>query len=453
MKILKTVILIIGFVLLVWFNMPENVPVNFTVAGKEVSFTINPPSLNFQMGSNHIQRDFRTQFGLDLRGGSRLVFQADTSELKDADVEEALESSRNIIEQRVNYFGISEPSIRTIKSQGKYLISVELPGVQDVQSAVSLIGSTAQLSFREEEESTEEAELATDSAQFLFENLTKETGLTGEHVEKATVQFDPQSGEPTVVLTFTPEGGQMFKEITERNIGKPVGIFLDNIPVSVPTVQQAIADGTAVISGGFTVDMAKSLAIAINSGALPVPVQLVEQQNVGPSLGEIELRASLFAGIVGIVMVMFFMIMVYGRLGIIACVALTLYALISHAIFRFIPVVLTLPGLAGFILSIGMAVDANVLIFERIKEEVRKGREFRAAIRVGFSRAFEAIKDANVTTLLVMFVLFNPLNWEFLPQYGLVRGFALTLSIGVLTSLFTGVFVTKRLIQMFYKKK
>jgi preprotein translocase subunit SecD len=216
-------------------------------------------------------------------------------------------------------------------------------------------------------------------------------------------------------------------------------------------VQQKIADGSAVISGSFTTDEAKKLAIAINSGALPLPIQLIEQRNIGPSLGADDVQKSVIAGGIGLFMVCFFMIGYYGKLGVIATGALALYGMLSFAMFRAIPIVLTLPGIAGFILSIGMAVDSNILIFERIKEEQRKGRDFKTAIRLGFGRAFDAIKDANITTMLVAFILFNPLNWDFLPQFGMVRGFALTLGIGVATSLFTGVVITKRLIQTFYK--
>jgi preprotein translocase subunit SecD len=266
------------------------------------------------------------------------------------------------------------------------------------------------------------------------------------------VVFSHETGEPQVQLEFTPEGAQKFADITRRNVGKPVGIFLDQMLLQAPIVQQPILNGNAVISGNFTVEDAKRQVVAINSGALPVPIALVEQRSIEPTLGQREVTMNLFAGIIGILIVMLFMILYYGRLGLIACGALLIYGLVSMAIFRAIPIVLTLPGIAGFILSIGMAVDSNILIFERIKEELRKGREFNNAVRLGFGRAMDAIKDANITTLLVAFILFNPLNWEFLPQFGLVRGFALTLAIGVLISLFTGIFITRRLIRIFYKE-
>jgi len=239
----------------------------------------------------------------------------------------------------------------------------------------------------------------------------------------------------------------------KRNVGKPIGIFLDQLPLSAPTVQQTISGGEAVITGNFTVDEAKKLAISINAGALPVPIILREMKNIGPTLGQKQVQQSVLAGGVGLSAVIIFMIGYYGILGVIASGALLIYGLLSFAIFKTVPVVLTLSGIAGFILSIGMAVDANILIFERIKEEIRRGKKFDSAVRIGFTRALSAIKDANITTLLVSFILFNPLNWSFFPQFGVVRGFALTLGIGVLTSLFTGVVVTKRLIEMFYKDK
>jgi preprotein translocase subunit SecD len=280
-----------------------------------------------------------------------------------------------------------------------------------------------------------------------------ETKLTGTHIKKASVDFNQQDGKPQVALSFNDEGAKLFGEITQRNVGKPLAIVVDNSLISAPTVQQAILDGNAVITGNFTVDEAKKLAISINSGALPLSIKLVEEKNIGPTLGANEVKKSVYAGGIGLSAVLIFMVLFYGKLGLIASLALIIYGLISYAIFRTIPVVLTLPGVAGFILSIGMAVDSNILIFERIKEELRKGREFDIAFRLGFGRAIDAIKDANITTLLVSFILFNPLNWEFLPQFGMVRGFALTLAIGVATSLFTGVVITKRLISMFYKVK
>lgn len=439
MKILKILITVLLFLFIIWIDLPENFHL--------VNYTINPPVISVELFGFKIRKEFKTHLGLDLKGGSHLVFEADTSKVAPSDLQDALNSARDIIEKRINYFGVSEPVVQLLKSGDKYRISVDLPGITEISQAIALIGKTAQLSFKEE--ATVEAKVATTTP--LLARLTKDTGLTGKHIKKAQVTFDPQTGKPQVALSFNKEGVKLFSEITSRNVGKPVAIVIDGILISAPTVQQPITDGNAVITGNFTINEAKKLAIAINSGALPLPIKLVEQRNIGPTLGENEVKKSVYAGVVGLLMVLFFMVVYYRKLGVIASIALIIYGLISLAIFRLIPVVLTLPGVAGFILSIGMAVDANILIFERIKEEQRAGKEFDIAIKLGFGRAIDAIKDANITTLLVAFILFNPLNWEFLPQFGMVRGFALTLAIGVATSLFTGVVITKRLIAMFYK--
>lgn len=433
-------------ILLVWMCLPENVPVRFKVQKKEVNFTINPLTIDLHLFGTEIKKEFRTKLGLDLKGGSSLVFEADTSKVKAADLQDALVSARDIIERRVNMFGVSEPQVQTVKAGNNYRISVDLPGIEDVSQAVSLIGQTAQLRFMAEGNFDQKEATTTP----LIFRLNKDTGLTGRDIKKASVTFDQQTGQPQVALQFSDAGAKLFGDITAKNIGKPIGIFLDYTPLSAPTVQQAITGGSAVITGNFTLDEAKQLSIAINSGALPLPIKLVQQRNIGPTLGAIEIKKSVVAGAFGLLMVLIFMMGYYGKLGFIASLALGIYGLISFALFRAIPVVLTLPGVAGFILSIGMAVDSNILIFERIKEEQRKGKTFNTAVRLGFGRAIDAIKDANITTLTVAFILFNPLNWEFLPQFGMVRGFALTLGIGVATSLFTGVVITKRLIAAFY---
>jgi preprotein translocase subunit SecD len=447
MKAFKIIILVIIAALLIWIDFPENVPVHFQLGKLKVNTKLQPLSIHKNIVGLSINKDFVTKLGLDLQGGSQLVFNLDTSKVKPEDIQDAVNSAHDVIERRVNLYGVSEPLIQTLKSNNTYRISVDLPGISNVSEAVSLIGQTAQLSFKE---ATAGANLATSSATIF--DLNKDTGLTGKDIKKATVVFSQQNGEPQVSLQFTPHGAELFGEVTQRNIGKQVGIFLDYFPISAPVVQQAITDGNAVISGNFTTEDANKLAIAINSGALPLPIHLIEQRNIGPTLGAMEVHKSIVAGTVGLLMVMLFMAAYYGRLGFIACGALLIYGLISFAIFRAIPIVLTLPGVAGFILSIGMAVDSNILIFERIKEERRKGRDFDVAIKLGFGRAIHAIKDANITTLIVAFILFNPLSWEQLPQFGLIKGFALTLAIGVATSLFTGLVITRRLITIFYKK-
>lgn len=445
---MKIIIFFLISLLIIWIDLPENYPIKLKVGNFKIDYKIYPLNLDLKVAGLRVKKDFKTHYGLDLKGGSHLVFETDVAKLKKEDIVDAINSARDIIERRVNFFGVSEPVVQTIKSGTKFRIIIDLPGITNVEQAVQLIGQTAQLNFREEANS--DAKVATNTPVFLL--LTKDTGLTGRHIKKAIVTFDDQTGKPEVALSFTSEGSRIFEKVTKKNIGKPVGIFLDNVPISIPNVQQEISGGNAVITGNFTVEDAKNLSIAINSGALPVPIRLIEQRNIGPSLGQEQIEKSVFAGLIGLAMVLIFMIIYYQKLGVIAALALIIYGLISLSIFRTIPVVLTLSGIAGFILSIGMAVDSNILIFERIKEELRKGKDFEVAIRLGFGRAIDAIKDANITTLLVAFILFNPLNWDFLPQFGLIRGFALTLAIGVATSLFTGVVITKRLINVFYKK-
>lgn len=430
MKFFKWLLFVLITSGVIWINLPSRV-------GKQ------------PVGELFGQKYFKTHLGLDLKGGSHFVFQADTSGVKPQDLEDAINSSRNIIERRVNFFGVSEPSVQTLKVGNAYRITVDLPGVENAAEAVGLIGQTAQLSFREE--MPLDPQMATLAA--LMKAYNPKPVLTGKDVDKASVVYDPNTGKPQVQLLFTKEGERKFGELTGKNVGKQIGIFIDQQILSAPVVEQQIAGGTAVITGTFTLEDAKQLSVAINSGALPLPIKLVEQRSIGPTLGAVEIQKSIYAGAVGLTAVMLFMILYYGRLGVIACIGLIIYGALSYAVFRAIPVTLTLSGIAGFILSIGMAVDSNILIFERIKEETRRGRDRRSAIRLGFGRAIDAIKDANITTLLVAFILFNPLNWDFLPQFGLVRGFALTLAIGVVMSLFTGVIVTKKLIEVFYKVK
>lgn len=473
---ISTLLLALFLFLAVWINLPAGYPIKFELGSLKVDRVIQPPVIDGVLFGRPIHKEFETKLGLDLRGGSHLLFEADVSKIPAADREDALIAARDVIERRVNFFGVSEPQVQTIHSGAFQRISVDLPGLDDVQQAVGLIGTTAQLEFQEQVSASEAAVLdkqkelrakltASDSGAIVdpqeqimdFLARFKPSGLNGSHIKKASVQYGGgQSADvgPHVQLQFNKEGAKLFEEVTGRNIGKPLGIFLDGYPVTnPPVVQQRITGGEAVITGKFSVEEAKQLAIAINSGALPIPIKLIEQRNVGPSLGKESIEKSIFAGLLGLSSVIIFMIVYYRKLGLIAAVGLAIYGVISLAIFRAIPIVLTLPGVAGFILSVGMAVDANILIFERIKEEERKGKRFSVAMNLGFGKAMDAIKDANIATLLVAFILFNPLNWEFFPQFGLIRGFALTLAIGVITSLFTGIFITKRLMEAVFRHR
>ena len=387
----------------------------------------------------YIALKFDLKLGLDLAGGSHLVFEADTSKIPAERRITAIQGVRDVIERRVNFFGIAEPSVVTSEFEGKDRIIVELPGVSDTKQAVYLIGKTAQLSFAEVKESSPSAVLMP-------------ANLTGADLSSAEVVFDRNTGKPSISIQFTKEGGEKFAAITKRNVGKQLPIILDNEIIQQPVVQEEILGGAAQITGNYTLEEAKQVAVQLNAGALPVPVSLVEERTVGATLGESSVKQSILAGLVGIVMVSLFMIASYRTLGLIAVVGLAIFATITLALYKIIPVTLTLPGIAGFMLSIGMAVDSNILIFERFKEEKLK-RLIPDALEVSFGRAWDSIRDANVATLVTAFILANPLDWKFLNISGPVRGFAITLALGIIISLFTGIFVSRNLLRMFVKQK
>lgn len=418
-------------------SAPKNYPFHLKLLGKEINFVISSPTLKF----GKFQRDLTIKQGLDLQGGVEVLLEADMSQLELADKKNAIESAREVISRRVDLYGVSEPVIKTIVSGDSYRISVALPGVNNTKEALDLIGSTAQLDFREAPPGTEAASILS----YL------PTGLTGKDLKKAAAIFDPQTSKPAVSMQFTKEGGEKFALITERNIGKQLAIFLDGYPISAPTVSSRIDGGDSIINGQFTLEEAKNLAVTLNAGALPVPIKIIKQSTVDPTLGKESVAASLKAGGVGLATVALFMIMNYGSLGVVSVIGLIIYGLLTLTLYKLIPITITSPGLAGFILSIGMAVDSNILIFERMKEELRKGRQWHEAMELGFGRAWDSIKDANIATLITTFILFNPLDWTFLNSSGMVRGFALTLFLGVVLSLFTGIFVTRNLLRVFTK--
>lgn len=418
-----------------------SLPRDFSVFGKQITL----PSINIHIGKFSFVREIKTHLGLDLAGGSRLVFEADTENVSQDKKENALLGVRNIIENRVNMFGISESTVQTSNFEGKDRIVVELPGISDTASAIDLIGKTAQLVFAEVKVSTP-AGSATPSA------TLSPTNLTGADLKYAQVDFEGNTGSPVISLEFTEEGGNKFSEITEKNIGLELPIILDNQIISAPVVDEKIVGGKAQISGSFTVEEAKKLAIQLNAGALPVPVNLIEQKTIEATLGALSVKQSIVAGVVGLIMVGLFMILTYGKLGIVADVGLFVFTMLSIALYKLIPITLTLPGIAGFMLSIGMAVDSNILIFERFKEEKLK-RNIPDALEVSFGRAWDSIRDANVATIITSLVLMNPMDWQFLPSSGPVRGFAITLLIGVILSLFTGIYVSRNLLRIFIKER
>lgn len=376
--------------------------------------------------------------GLDLLGGTHLVYQADLSSAPD-NKSDAMEGIRDVIERRVNYFGVSEPLVQI---SGSDRLIVELAGIKDVNQAIQLIGETPFLEFKEQKPDFQTIVDAQIKGEKLKEDPFQSTGLSGKHLERAQLIFENQLSTPQVSLKLNGDGAKLFEEITKRNVGKRVAIYLDGIPISVPVVQEPIVTGQAVISGQFTAESAKLLATRLNSGALPVGIKLISQQTVGASLGAQSLAKSLKAGAWGLVLVALYMILFYRLPGIVSVIALFIYVLIVLSVYKFLPVTLSLAGIAGFILSLGMAVDANVLIFARMKEELDAQKSLRQAIKDGFSRAWLSIRDSHVTTLIGAGVLY-------IFTTSIVKGFALTLGIGVLTSLFTAIVVSRSFLNLF----
>ena len=450
--------------------------------------------------------NFPFKLGLDLSGGSHLVYQADLSKSGNVggvkDLDGAMESLRGVIESRINAFGVSEPIIQTEKStingQEVRKLIVELPGVTDLKSAIDTIGKTPVLEFKIQKEGVgaddlnkaAEAQLAllnsasstagatisgatsTDATSSLISLLTStstagasagagaltgtssastspvvasidysklysDTGLTGQYLKSAQVQFDSNTRQPLVAISFDDTGKAKFADITGKNIGKVLAIFLDGQPISTPVIRDQIKDGSAVISGNFTPNEAKILARDLRYGALPVPINLIGTQTIGASLGDDALKASVDAGLWGFLIIAIFLILWYRLPGLVAVVSLSMYAIFMLAIFKLIPVVLTSAGLAGLILSIGMAVDGNILIFERMREELAKGHSLEDGIREGFARAWLSIRDSNLSSIITAIILY------FFATSALIKGFALVFLIGVLVSMFTAITISR----------
>jgi len=394
------------------------------------------------------------KLGLDLQGGTHLVYEADFTNFESADYDGAMAGVKEVIERRINLFGVAEPVVQINKSGGHYRLIVELAGVKDVHQAIKMIGQTPSLDFREKRDDSETENILADQKEalekkkkglplskdeekiLLVDPYFKPTKLTGRYLEKAELGFDSQTYKPLVNLQFNEEGAKIFEELTQKNVGKPLAIYLDGAPISTPVVREVISGGRAQITGKFSLAEAKQLATRLNAGALPVPIKLISQASVGASLGQDSLQKSLKAALYGLLAVCLFMILYYRLPGFLACLALFVYLVIVLAIFKLIPVTLTLAGIAGFLLSLGMAVDANVLIFERMKEELRQNRNLVGSIEEGFRRAWPAIRDGNISTLITCLILY-------IIATGMVKGFALTLGIGVLVSMFSAIIVTK----------
>lgn len=472
-RLLASLVGIIGLAALcVWLVIPQ---------GGRIS--LKPLKIPFD-------KKFETKLGLDLQGGSHLIYQADFSHIAQADQAEAINAVRDTIERRVNAFGVAEP---VVQSTGTDKVVVELPGIKDINAAIDQIGQTPFLEFKEENPTPTANIDANGKAVVDVNSQWKSTGLSGKQLDSAKADIQTGSrgslGSGYIVrLKFNDEGKKLFSDITTRSVGKPIAIFLDGQILSAPTVQTPITDGEAIITGQFTAQQAKQLALRLNSGALPVPIKLISQENIGASLGKESVAKSVLAGIIGLLLVAIFMVLFYRLPGLLAVIALAIYTVLSFAIFKvgispaavalvglffflgltvnakwgimaFIsyaglmflgavsPVTLTLAGIAGFILSIGMAVDANILIFERLKEEIRSGKEVSRAIDDGFSRAWLSIRDSNISSLITVVILYLGSTS---PS---VKGFALTLGIGIVISMFTAISITRTFLKLFITKK
>ena len=342
--------------------------------------------------------------------------------------------------------------VQTQEAAGKQRLIVELAGVTDPAQAIEMIGQTPFLEFREQKENYQEiiegnTELVeSGEVEVELEDPFESTPLTGKYLKKAELSFDQTVYQPLVLLQFDDEGTKIFADLTSKNIGKPLAIYIDGIPISVPIVQEKISGGKAQISGKFTLEEAKTLARNLNAGALPVPITLISQQSVGPTLGEISLQKSLKAGLFGLIGVILFLVIFYRLPGLLASLALAIYVVLVLALFKIVPVTLTLAGIGGFILSIGMAIDANILIFSRLKEEFKEGKSFSVSVEEGFRRAWPSIRDGNLTTLIVALILFS-FGTSF------VKGFALTLTIGILMSMVSAIIITKNFLKVFASTK
>ncbi len=413
--------------------------------------------------------------GLDLQGGVNLTYQADLSTVTDKST--AMQGLRDVIERRVNLFGVSEP---VVQIQGSDRLIVELPGVKDVTEAINMIGQTPYLEFNEQRIETETQSILdkikeVQAAQEKKDDITKikdwqlalenpyfkPTELTGKYLSKANIEFDQTTYRPHIQLIFNSEGAKLFEDITARNIKKPLAIFLDgssiidtngdgqidNADLYAPIVQDKITGGEAIITGNLNIKTANDIVRRLNSGALPVKIgSPISQEAIGPTLGAVSLQKSLWAGIYGLLAVILFMIVFYRLPGLLASIALIIYVALTLSIFKLIPVTLTLAGIGGFILSIGMAVDANILIFARMKEEIKQGKSLSVSIGEGFSRAWPSIRDSNLNSLIVCAILF-------MFSTSFIKGFAMTLALGILISLFSAIFITRILLMVFVGPK
>ncbi len=395
------------------------------------------------------------QLGLDLSGGTHLVYNADVSAIPANQLNDALSVLREVIEKRVNGLGISEATVTnettTLTGSREYRLVVDLPGITDVKKALDIIGQTPLLEFKTENPDYDpskpqeplviNASMIKNGTLDLTSALDKvgpyvSSGLTGQYLDHATLEFNSTTSQPVVALQFNEEGAKKFEEITKNNVGKTIAVFLDGGVISAPIVNEAITGGKAVINGTFTPEEARQLVGRLNSGALPVPVTLLSTESIGPTLGVDALHAGVRAGIIGLIAIVILLVLWYRLPGFIASISLVVYSLLMLFLFKYIPVTLTSAGIAGFIISLGMAVDANILIFERMKEELKSGKQLSEAISDGFDRAWNSIRDGNISSIISALIL----AW-----FGttLIKGFAITFGLGVLVSMITAMTVSK----------
>ena len=407
---------------------------------------------------------FEFTYGLDLQGGSQLTYAVDTSVVEEAEAGDALASLRDVIERRVNLFGVSEPVVQTetalVEGSTEHRLLVELPGVTDLREATQLIGDTPYLEFRTPRNEAERDEIlaAITAAQetqaaggeldlsnplLALDPYYVPSDLNGQYLESASVQFlqhDGFSQAPVVSLVFNGEGADLFAGLTREYLGQPIAVYLDGAPISTPVVNDEITDGRAIISGDFSVQEARELAGRFNAGALPLPIELLSTTQVGATLGGEALTAGILAGVVGLIFVAVYLLVWYRLPGLVAVVSLAVYLIVMLSLFKLVPVTLTAAGIAGFVLSLGLAVDANVLIFERLKEELMYGKDIDAAIVEGFRRAWRSIRDSNMSSILSAIILF----WF---GTSLIEGFALVFGIGTLISMLTAISITRTLLR------
>ena len=441
--------IIILTVLAAVIDLPQ-IPLKVNAGPIKINTVLSGPKMNINVFGLAVKRDLDVKLGLDLQGGADLILRADVSKISAKDRDQALTSAKEVIERRVNALGVAEPVVQTSTVGEEYRIIVQLPGVQNIEEARILVGQTAKLDFREFISEKDNESFANTRLPIPTIENTKPTGIDGRDLKSASPDFQSateqqQEGGPVVRFELKSEAADKFRTLTKRLIGRPLAIFLDNQILQAPTVQSEI--GAEGIITGQTSESAKILAIQLSAGALPVEkIDIISERTIGPTLGKESINKSLLAGAVGLIVVGLFMVAYYGFLGLVATIALAIYTLLVLAIFKVIPVTLTLSGIAGFILSVGMAVDANILIFERTREELRGGRNQFSAMKIGFSRAWNSIRDSNVSSLITSTILF----WF---GTGVVKGFALALAIGILVSMFTAIVVTRTFLRFIYREK